>query len=145
MGHDHSKILVAIDGSDQSFVATQKAAVLASQFDSELIIISVVNDFSNMVSEEEAEQIYEYSSRALRDDLERFEKAAKSLGANRVSRHVIKGDPRHAIIDFANEHDVGLIVIAATGKGRVQRALLGSVSEYVMHHAKCDVYLCHKV
>mgnify|MGYP000436062324 CR=1 FL=1 len=51
------------------------------------------------------------------------------------------GDPRTTILEVAKREDVDLLVMGSRGLGAVKRLLLGSVSEYVMHHATCSVLI----
>lgn len=53
------------------------------------------------------------------------------------------GEPRTAIIDFANNNDYDIIVVGSRGLGAVTGLLLGSVSTYVVHHAPCPVLVVH--
>jgi nucleotide-binding universal stress UspA family protein len=57
----------------------------------------------------------------------------------RAEGRVEKGKPWRAICQVADELDAGTIVVGARGLGRVQSALLGSVSAAVVHHAKRPV------
>ncbi|TVP69364.1 MAG: universal stress protein [Leptolyngbya sp. LCM1.Bin17] len=49
------------------------------------------------------------------------------------------GDPKHTICQVAKEINCDLIVVGSHGYGVVERVLLGSVSDYVVHHARCPV------
>ena len=44
-----------------------------------------------------------------------------------------------AIVGFAEDAGVGLIVIGSRGRGGIRRALMGSVSDSVVRHAHCPV------
>jgi nucleotide-binding universal stress UspA family protein len=48
-------------------------------------------------------------------------------------------DPRHGIIDCADEWNADLIVMGSHGRKGLDRLLLGSVAEAVMRHASCSV------
>jgi nucleotide-binding universal stress UspA family protein len=50
-----------------------------------------------------------------------------------------KGVPAGMILEEARAHDADLIVLGARGLGTLQRITLGSVSESVLHQAKCPV------
>ena len=46
-----------------------------------------------------------------------------------------------AIVGFAEDTGVGLIVIGSRGRGGIRRALMGSVSDSVVRHAHCPVMI----
>ena len=52
---------------------------------------------------------------------------------------ILKGNPAEKILDFADEHDIDLIVVGSLGKSGIERFALGSVSEKVVRHAKVPV------
>lgn len=47
--------------------------------------------------------------------------------------------PDHTIIKVANEEKADLIVIGARGIGTLRRTVLGSVSDFVVHHSPIPV------
>jgi nucleotide-binding universal stress UspA family protein len=49
------------------------------------------------------------------------------------------GDPAPAIVEYARDHDIDLIVMGTHGRTGVSRALLGSVTERVVRSAPCPV------
>lgn len=49
------------------------------------------------------------------------------------------GEAGPQICEIAQQYQADLIVIGRRGRGRLQTALLGSVSNYVLHHAHCSV------
>ena len=51
------------------------------------------------------------------------------------------GDPAEAIRDYEKEISADLIVMGSRGLGLVRGVLLGSVSKYVLEHAKCPVLI----
>lgn len=54
------------------------------------------------------------------------------------------GDPKEAICDAVEKMKVDLLIIGSHGYGMVKRALLGSVSNYCVQHAKCPVLVVRK-
>ncbi|GFO28840.1 universal stress protein a-like protein [Plakobranchus ocellatus] len=57
----------------------------------------------------------------------------------------LTGDPGPAIIHASVDNNVTCIVTGSRGMGTVKRALVGSVSDYILHHAHCPVMVCrHK-
>ena len=59
--------------------------------------------------------------------------------------NVVEGDPRQMIIEEARGRNVDAIFVGARGLGRVERLLLGSVSTYILTHARCTVEVVHNV
>jgi nucleotide-binding universal stress UspA family protein len=52
---------------------------------------------------------------------------------------VIEGEPGPALCQFATDVEATTIVVGSRGLGRIKRALLGSVSDYVVRNAPCAV------
>ncbi len=47
-------------------------------------------------------------------------------------------------MSVAEEINAGLVVLGTRGLGSVRRTILGSVSDYVLHHAHCPVTIYRK-
>lgn len=68
--------------------------------------------------------------------------SARSLFRNEdidAEFHEVDDDPTEALLDTAKECGADLIVVGSRGEGGVKRALHGSVSTKVLHHAPCSV------
>jgi len=52
---------------------------------------------------------------------------------------VLLGDAGHEITNYASECNAGLIVIPSHGRGMLQRLLLGSTTNRVVHLAHCPI------
>lgn len=141
------KILVAIDGSPQSDKAAEEAVRLASisgtRFKSYIYALLVL-------PKSDAPAVIDYlpDSDAVVVDVEEtrkrmfyvFEKSASEVGVGFESL-VSYGDPADEIVRMAQEKECDVIVIGSSGKGRVKRALQGSVSADVAMHANISVYI----
>lgn len=69
-----------------------------------------------------------------------FDLAAEQLDpALNIERVRLAGDPSTELVRFANESDSPLILLGHRGLGRISGALMGSVSQRVIHHAPCPV------
>jgi nucleotide-binding universal stress UspA family protein len=55
-------------------------------------------------------------------------------GTKTLEPHLVLGRPDAAIVWLADEIEAGLVVVGSRGHGRM-RALVGSVSDSVVHHA----------
>lgn len=51
----------------------------------------------------------------------------------------VDGSAKNEIVDFAKEHEIDMIVMGSSGKGALDRMLLGSTAVYVVKHAPCSV------
>lgn len=54
---------------------------------------------------------------------------------------LVKGDAAKMILEKAASHDCDMIILGSHGHGFLRKALLGSVSEAVTHHAKRNVLI----
>jgi nucleotide-binding universal stress UspA family protein len=59
--------------------------------------------------------------------------------ADSLETSVIEGDPGPALCQFAAEINATAIIVGSRGLGRIKRAFLGSVSDYVVRNAPCAV------
>ncbi|HEY4461805.1 MAG TPA: universal stress protein [Streptosporangiaceae bacterium] len=62
---------------------------------------------------------------------------ATGQAAAEIRPHVVEGNPAQALLDLAKGAD--LLVVGSRGHGGFTGALLGSVSQHVVHHAPCPV------
>ena len=132
------RILVGTDTSKASQVAVGQAAALAAHLDAELILMYV----GSKPEEEDGPSIFGISGvmSQLADEMYKKDqrtvdylvKSAEEAGA-RVTRHVVTGDPAEAICEEAVALDVDLVVTGTHGRSGLDRLLLGSVAERVVH------------
>ncbi|XP_064605131.1 universal stress protein Sll1388-like [Liolophura sinensis] len=68
----------------------------------------------------------------------------KGKGLN-VSFERLEGKAGEAIIDFVKKSKASCIVTGTRGLGKFRRTIMGSVSDYIVHHSPCPVLICrHK-
>ena len=141
----YKKILVPVDGSQDSYCALKEGELLAQAFDSKLIILTVLTD-TNVIEH--------YPGNFLSTD---FKKAQEQRGQKILDKALetidYKGDVEtcvrigrasEEILKCSEEKNVDLIVIGSRGLGGFSRTLLGSVSDKVLNAAKVPV-LVNKV
>jgi nucleotide-binding universal stress UspA family protein len=78
----------------------------------------------------------ENAQQRLQPLVERFAAAGK-----KAVTELRSGDPASGLLEAAADEGAGLLVLGAHGRGAVERFLLGSVSQNVLHHAPYSVLL----
>lgn len=69
-----------------------------------------------------------------------FAEAKQRLGDSEVETRVVgTRAPARMLAQSATDERAGTIVVGSPHRGKVGRALLGSVSEHLLHHAPCEV------
>ncbi|MBQ9026265.1 MAG: universal stress protein [Methanobrevibacter sp.] len=139
----YKKILVPTDGSEFAKKAQLHALFLAKVTGAEIIALSVSeNNFINGISlNDEVEQLNEILKDRCEEDLKQFEDMNEE--DVKITPIIKEGSPAKSILDVASEQGVDLIVIGSSGKSGFDRFILGSVSEKVVHAAKCPVLIVH--
>jgi len=61
-----------------------------------------------------------------------------------ITAEVLQGSPGQVIVEKAEQWGADLIVMGSRGLGAWNRLLLGSVSNAVLHHAKCSVEIVRR-
>ncbi len=130
-------ILLAIDGSPASEPASEQAIDLATQVEARLLVVSVLGT-SSRPSEAPADTAVADSRDSLTTKAQAVVQRAKAAGAN-ATFLVWEGEPGEAIVAAANSEGVDLIVVGSHGRSGVSRFFIGSVSDYVVRHARCPV------
>ncbi len=139
-------ILLAIDGSDEAKRATEAAVELSKGTGSEVHVAYVLPSPAQLIGHHlYSDEIRESLIGGAEREAERFlkEQAERigSDGAKVAETHLRSGDPDKEILRLAEALEVGLIVIGSRGLGAVSRALMGSVSDSVVRHAHCPVFV----
>ena len=56
--------------------------------------------------------------------------------------HQLHGYPGHSIVQTAEEKNADMIICGSRGQGLLRRTILGSISDYILHHAHMPVIIC---
>jgi nucleotide-binding universal stress UspA family protein len=132
-----TKVLLATDGSREAKLAATTAADLAKSTNSELHVVHVGEfrpTFLAQTEEEPAE--LQHQAQRLLDEQRR---TVQEAGGTIKEAHLRQGKADEEIVDLAHSLGIGLIVMGSRGRGRMRRALMGSVSDSVVRHAHCPV------
>ena len=136
------RILFPVDFSGQSRAVAPFVRAMAKCFDSEIVVLHVVDIPESHRSTEAAGESGSSGIDRLQLEaaaaLDRF--IAQELSGGRVSPQVTKGDAAQQIACYAHERQVDLIMIPTRGYGPFRALLLGSVAAKVLHDVHCPVW-----
>ncbi|HEY9861202.1 MAG TPA: universal stress protein [Candidatus Obscuribacterales bacterium] len=156
------RILVAIDHSSISKQAFDQALALAKLTEANLMLLHVLSyeeegspripvvtgfdSYPGMIRTQALElyqqQWQNYESQGLAMLRSRAQEAAEA--GVRVEFTQSPGGPGRAICDLAKTWGADLILVGRRGRSGLSELLLGSVSNYVLHHAPCSVLIAHR-
>ena len=135
-------ILVATDFSEPSAVAMAYGRDLARSYRARLHVLHVVEDVTVRYSTEVAFALPEIQAdleKAARRDLEALitDDDRKTLEVTPVVATGV--NLAQAVVDYAREQAIDLIVTGTHGRGAVKHLLMGSVAERIVRTAPCPV------
>jgi nucleotide-binding universal stress UspA family protein len=138
-----SKILVPVDGSDNSFRALEQAIFLATKIqEAQITAVYIIEDLPSLYiySPKTIEKLHsDYKSEYVKI-LERCKEMANKSRIN-INTVLLEGDPASKIIGYSEMEKFDLIIIGSRGMGKFKEMIIGSVSNKVLHHAKSSVML----
>lgn len=117
----YRKMLVGTDGSSTAQKAVAAAVELARKAGAELHVVTVA------------------SSQA---DAERVLAKVRDEHAD-VTTSPLVGDPAEAMVEYAQQHGIDLVIVGNKGMTGARRFLLGSVPNKVSHHATQSVLIAN--
>ncbi len=134
-GMAYRHIVVGVDFSTPSKEALETAGCLAAKNQTLLSALHVIDSatlppyYPNEFADADQNKARDSFAEAL---------AGMSLPVP-VDKVIVTGTPYLELVKFANEHEADLMVVAATGLGKIDQWLLGSVTERVVRSAPCSV------
>ncbi|OKH22028.1 universal stress protein UspA [Hydrococcus rivularis NIES-593] len=150
-----NKILVALDCSETSKRAFDKALALAEVTNASLLLLHVLSPTDKEYPAPVDEGMYSSTRRlAWKYYIHKWEEfvqkrfnCLRSLAerANKlgISAEVAQtlGNPGRIICEVARNWQADLIVVGRRGRRGLRELLLGSTSNYVIHHAYCSILM----
>lgn len=156
-----NKILVALDHTDTSSALFGEALSLAQTLKADLMLLHVLSDedadspqlplygtsngypvfFEDSVWETYNNDWNAYEQRGI-EQLKRYSESAQQAGVRAEFTQSV-GNPGKCICELASSWNADLILVGNRGRSGISELLLGSVSNYVMHHAPCSVLITH--
>ena len=143
-----SKIMVGIDGSEESINAADYAIAIANKYNGKLIAINVLtSDIGYAYSSPGVESppltikeiilLAEDEAKIWFDKIK--DKADKSGIRFRSETIMAKGSAASTMLDYAEEQNIDLIVVGTRGRSGIKKMLLGSIASKLVTYAACPV------
>lgn len=136
-----NSILVPTDGSEGAQIGARRGINLAATIGTDLHVLSVIDSREiepDLMSNEqtEREQLLEEEAERAVDSIARL---ARTHLSGRITTAVNSGIPFKTINDYADTHDIDLIVMGTQGRTGFERILLGSVAERTLRTANVPI------
>ncbi len=137
-------ILVATDFSEPSDAALAYGRELAGRFNGTLHVLHVaqniyITTFGAETYAPIAPELQAEAENSARARLEQLVISSDGSGPRTTPVVMTSASPAFAIIDYATEHHIDLIVMGTHGRGALAHLLMGSVAEKVVRLAPCPV------
>lgn len=153
----YGRLLVATDGSSDSYAAVEHSVALALAHDASVVVLEVIESPDDVyrrasaagwvpsgtgfLTPENVDTLIAAERTAARHHTESIQTALERAGVDAVECIVTAGSPGAEIVRVADEARCDTIVIATHGRTGLARLLLGSVADYVVRHARTPVIL----
>ena len=130
------KILFPTDFSPSSHAALEMATALARDAGAKLLIAHVEEI---PLATGGAEFLYSVPEPATKELREMLGQVVPKDPNVPYEHHLLAGDAADAVVHFAEQEHVDMIVMGTHGRRGLTRLLMGSVAEAVVRHANCPV------
>lgn len=139
------KILIAIDYNPSTQVVAEKGYALAKTMNAEIILVHVVSDAAYYSMPYSPIMGYEGfmvdNTVVMADELIKEAKkfllaTAKHLGDEQIITSVLEGDVSTAILDYAKENAVDLMILGSHSHSGLYKLFVGSVTEKLLQHTQ---------
>uniref|UniRef100_A0A0D6QXM3 UspA domain-containing protein n=1 Tax=Araucaria cunninghamii TaxID=56994 RepID=A0A0D6QXM3_ARACU len=142
------RILVAVDESEQSMYALKWAVENLHLSSNDTLLLChckriPVGGPGFVLTPDVALSLERYDNR-LAENLMKKAKEICSGSQVKVEEKIVSGDARDNLCEAVKRLEADFLVIGSHGYGTIKRAVLGSVSDYCAHNAKCPVLIVKK-
>ena len=145
------RILAAIDGSKPSLDASEQAISLAVKYEAELIAVHVVSPdvrhgyLEGVITPGLPASLKEVVVLAMEKGQKYLDVVKQNASENKVEvrTEVLIGGSSvvKEVVEYAEEHQIDLIVIGTRGISGIKKMLLGSTASGVLSYAHCPVLI----
>lgn len=144
------KILVAVDYSDKSLEAAEYALLMAKNMNAFLILLSILQTEPwsygkrpyEWGSQEKLDKAYSKEKKEGEQTMHDIRIKAEKIGIAVRTDIIMTPQTKSvasAIIEYAENEEVDLIMVGTRGRSGIKRMLLGSVATGIVTYAHCPV------
>lgn len=143
------QIVLAFDGSEPSKRAFNVLKEIAEKEKIKVLILNAFEPLYITAGYHISPTISEKLRNDLQDNSNKLLQEAKNELINTTNSDVeietlsIIGDTGEVIVEMANKYNASLIIMGSRGLGTIKSVLLGSSSNYVLHHSNRSVLIVH--
>lgn len=144
---DYKNVMVAVDGSKTSEIAFKKAVDIVKRNNGKLFVAHIVDTRTLQVFPQydrpmNSSEFLDQQGQAAKSTLDKYKEWAEQRDVTDVELIIKNGSPRTELADILpDEYDIDLLVLGATGLNAIERAFVGSVSQYVVRNAPSDILI----
>ncbi len=146
------KILCAVDYSDKSLEAAEYALLMARGMDTSLILLNVLETEPWLYgkkpyewgSKEELDKAYSREKERMEQILSNIRNKAEETSVTIRTEILMIPQTKsvaYAIVEYAEDKEVDLIIMGTRGRSGIKKMLLGSVATGVVTYAHCPVMI----
>lgn len=144
---EYTRVMVAVDGSKTSEIAFKKAVDIVARNQGKLYIAHIVDTRTLQVFPQyerplNGSDFLNQQSNAAKQTLDKYKEWAEQRDVTDIEIIIKNGSPRTELADvLPEEYEIDLLILGATGLNAIERAFVGSVSQYVVRNAPSDVLI----
>lgn len=137
-----TKILVPVDGSDNSYKALEAALVLSEKLGSNISVVNVMEQVPiiHIESEKLLSELLEAYKKENQEILSKCSDIARQKGIA-IKTVLLQGNPAPVILDYSKKENFDLVIMGSRGMGKFKELILGSVSSKIVHHSPCAIMI----
>lgn len=147
VSNEYTRVMVAVDGSKTSEIAFKKAVDIVARNQGRLYIAHIVDTRTLQVFPQyerplNGSDFLNQQSNAAKQTLDKYKEWAEQRDVTDIEIIIKNGSPRTELADvLPEEYEIDLLILGATGLNAIERAFVGSVSQYVVRNAPSDVLI----
>ena len=148
--HNYNKILVPIDGSECSKKASKHALWIANMTNADIILLHVADThitqsgYAHFFKEDLYDILIDKGKKIIEDFRRDLEIYRSKCSTNvEINIKIKDGEPYDEIVKTIDDDNIDLVVMGASGRGGINRFLIGSVTERVVRKSKVPVLVVH--